>query len=204
MNNLNKAAPFCTEALTSNPNALFSLLHKAQTQLAADSFEPAIHTLNHAHDHHPSSPFIQPLLQKAHTLHKRSTTKDYYKVLGLTRDASDKEIKSAYRKLTKQFHPDKAALQGVSKEDAEKKMGTINEAYEILRDPELKARFDRGDDPNDQSHQGSPFHGSPFQYGAGGQPFFFRSGGSGGGGGGAQFQFKQGGGGFPFGAFNFP
>jgi len=46
------------------------------------------------------------------------------------------------------YHPDKASQQGITKEEAEKKMHAINEAYEILKDPELKARFDRGDDPN--------------------------------------------------------
>ncbi|TKA62457.1 hypothetical protein B0A49_07126 [Cryomyces minteri] len=87
-------------------------------------------------------------------------------------------------------------------------MGQVNEAYEVLSDPELKARFDRGDDPNDQSQQGQPFQGSPFGHGAGGQQYFYqqRSGGGGGpqfkfqhsgggGGGGRQFQFP---GGFPF------
>lgn len=75
-------------------------------------------------------------------------------------------------------------------------MAEINEAYEVLSDPELRARFDRGDDPNSQE-QGQPFHGSPFGQGAGGQQFFFQHGGGGG------FKFQQGGGGNPFG-FAFP
>ncbi len=86
-------------------------------------------------------------------------------------------------------------------------MAGINEAYEILSDPELRARFDRGDDPNNPEQQGQPFQGSPFGGGAGGQQFFFRQGGGGGGGGGA-FKFQQqggGGGGFQFpGGFGFP
>ena len=86
-------------------------------------------------------------------------------------------------------------------------MAEINEAYEVLSDPELRARFDRGDDPNNpEQQQGGPFHGSPFGQGAGGQQFFFRQGpGGGGGGGGAQFKFQQqGGGGFQFpGGFGF-
>lgn len=91
--------------------------------------------------------------------------------------------------------------QGVTKEDAEKKMASINEAYEVLSDPELRARFDNGDDPNDpESGRGGPFQGHPFaggRGGGGGQQFFFQQGG---GGGGAQFKFNgfPGGGGFPF------
>ena len=127
-----------------------------------------------------------------------ATKRDYYEVLGVAKNAEGDVIKSAYRKLSKQFHPDKAVKQGITKEEAEKKMGNINEAYEVLSDPELRARFDRGDDPNSHEQQGgNPFHGSHF----GGQPFMFQQGG--GGGGGQQFNFKfgsgggGGGGGFP-------
>ena len=204
LNNKKKAAPFCAEALANNPNSLHGLLYKAQDQLDTEDFELAISTLNIVNEHHPSaSERTQPLLQKAHTLLKRSKTKDYYKVLGVTADADELAIKRAYRRMTKQHHPDKAISQGVSREQAQKKMAEINEAHEVLSDPELRARFDRGDDPNNpEQQQGGPFHGSPFGQGAGGQQFFFRQGP--GGGGGAQFKFQGGGGGFNFpGGFGF-
>ena len=111
-------------------------------------------------------------------------------------------IKKAYRTMTKKYHPDKASTLGVTEEQAAKKMAEINEAYEVLIDTELRARFDRGDDPNNPEQQGQPFHGSPFGQGPGGQQFFFRQGGGGGGGGG--FKFQAGGGGFQFpGGFGF-
>ena len=128
---------------------------------------------------------------------KRSKTKDYYKVLNVPNDADDRNIKRQYRSLTKKFHPDKAISQGVTKEQAEKKMAEINEAYEVLSDPELRARFDRGDDPNSQEQQGQPFHGSPFGHGGSGQQFFFQHGGGGG-----EFMFERGGFQFP-GGFHF-
>ena len=203
MNNKKKAAPFCTEALTLNPHSLPALLHLAQIQLDAEEYENAIGALNTAKEHHPSSQEVQSLLQKAHTLLKRSKTKDYYKVLSVANDADERAIKRAYRTLTKKYHPDKAATLGVTQEQAAKKMADINEAYEVLSDPELRARFDRGDDPNNpEQQQGGPFHGSPFGQGAGGQQFFFRQGGGGGGGGGGgSFKFQQGGGGGGFGGF---
>lgn len=197
MNNRKKAQPYCTESLKLKPNSLPALFLQAQSQLDAEDFEAAISTLNTAQEHHPSAQNIQSLLQKAHTLLKRSKTKDYYKVLGVATDVDDKAIKRAYRTATKQFHPDKASAQGISKEQAEKKMADVNEAYEILSDPELRARFDRGDDPNSPEHQGQPFQGSPFGQGAGGQQFFFKQGGGGGG----EFKFQGGGGG---GGFQFP
>ena len=205
MNNAQKAQIYCDEALQYNPDCLPALLSKAQRQLDADDFEPAIGTLNHAKEVHGNQQKIADLLQKAHTLLKRSKSKDYYKVLGVARDADERDVKRAFRKLTIQHHPDKAAQNGMEPEEAQKKMATINEAYEVLSDPELRARFDRGDDPNDpQQGQQGPFQGSPFGFGSGGQPIFFQQRG---GGGGSHFKFQAGGGGgfggfpggFPFG-----
>lgn len=191
MNYLRKSEPYCTESLKLNPTSLHGLLFKANNLIESDEFDQAVHVLNTAKEHHPSSNEVRTLLQKAQVLLKRSKEKDYYKVLGVDRRADARTIKRAYRQLTKQHHPDKAMAQGVTKEEAEKKMAAINEAYEVLSDEELRARFDRGDDPNSQEgQQGNPFQGSPFGFGPGGHPFY-------GGGGGRQFKFS--GGGFPFG-----
>ncbi|EHY55345.1 hypothetical protein HRR83_008791 [Exophiala dermatitidis] len=205
MNNMNKASNFCPAALKANPSSLPGLLYQAQKHLDDELPDAAISTLQTARDKHSHDSQAQSLInQKLHEAQvalKRSKTKDYYKVLGVSRDADERTIKKAYRTATKNFHPDKAAAKGIPKEEAEKKMAAINEAYEVLSDPELKARFDRGDDPNDPlaGQQGGPggggggFYqqgGSPFGPGAGGggQHFFFQQGG-GGGGGGQQFKF---------------
>jgi DnaJ homolog subfamily C member 3 len=171
---------FCEESLELNPDSFYGLLYRAKTLLQKEEYERCIELLNKASEARPDKrETVQPLMEKAQIALKRSKTKDYYKVLGVAQDADERQIKSAYRKLSKQFHPDKAKHQGLSKDDAEKKMATINEAY------------DRGDDPNAQGQQ-NPFHGSPF---GNGHPFMFQQGGS------QHFQFKfQGGpGGFPFG-----
>src|SRR5208282_5135144 len=64
--------------------------------------------------------------------------KDYYKSLGVTRDASAEDIKKAFRKLARQYHPDVAK----DKKGAEEKFKEINEAYEVLGDPENRRKYD--------------------------------------------------------------
>ncbi|RAL61938.1 hypothetical protein DID88_002427 [Monilinia fructigena] len=118
---------------------------KAQRHIEAENYEAAINALNTAKENHPDANQIGGLLQNAHVELKRSKTKDYYKILGVPKDADELQIKAAYRRSIKLNHPDKAHKQGVTKEAAEKKMAAINEAYEVLSDPELKARFDQGE-----------------------------------------------------------
>lgn len=188
-----KADEYCAESRALDENSFYGLLHDSKKAQESEDYEGAVRLLEKAKEVRPEKQeVINPLLRDAQIELKRSKTKDYYKVLGVARDADERQIKSAYRKLSKVHHPDKAAKQGLTKEVAEKKMASINEAYEVLSDPELRARFDRGDDPNSQEQQ-NPFQGNPF---GGGHPFMFQQGH-----GGQQFQFKfgGGGGGSPFG-----
>ncbi len=66
-------------------------------------------------------------------------TKDYYKILGVSRSASDKDIKSAYRKLARQYHPDV----NPGDKQAEEKFKEIGEAYEVLSNAEKRRRYDQ-------------------------------------------------------------
>ncbi|GMQ62736.1 DnaJ C-terminal domain-containing protein [Vallitalea maricola] len=67
-----------------------------------------------------------------------NNVEDYYKTLGVTRDANDKEIQKAYRKLAHKYHPDSNKTK-----EAEEKFKKINEAYNVLKDPEKRKAYDQ-------------------------------------------------------------
>jgi len=89
-----------------------------------------------------------------------ATTKNYYEILGVSRDASQKDIERAFRKLAKKYHPDA----NPDDEAAAKRFKEINEAYQVLRDPEKRKEYDNPQ-PDWQtifSRNGGP--GTHFEY----------------------------------------
>ncbi len=97
--------------------------------------------------------------------------KDYYKILGVSKDASQEEIKKAYRKLAVKYHPDKTA----GDKEAEERFKEIGEAYEVLRDPEKRKKYDQlGANWKQYEHAGAGDYGfSRGSSGPGGSTFYF-------------------------------
>jgi len=182
-----KAVEWCDEVLKMDENDLDALVNRGDLALSKEAWQEAVRAFDKAFEASGrSNQEVHQKLQKAHRLLKQSQQKDYYKVIGVSRDADERTIKKAYRAKAREAHPDKGG--------SEEKMAAVNEAYEVLSDPELRARFDNGDDPNDPDSARNPF-----QQGGGGHPFFAGGGFPGGGfpgggfpGGGGQFHFKFG------------
>jgi molecular chaperone DnaJ len=85
------------------------------------------------------------------------TKRDYYQILGVNKNSSEKEIKDAYRKLALKWHPDRNADK---REEAEGKMREINQAYGVLGDKEKKKNYDRYGAADDSFGQGNDFYDS--------------------------------------------
>ncbi len=106
--------------------------------------------------------------------------KDYYNILGVAKGATENDIKSAYRKLAKKYHPD---LNPGNKQ-AEEKFKEINEAYEVLTDKDKKWKYEQLRDAESRGYDFSNFRPGSGQGGAGWQGFSS-------GGGGAQFDLSD-------------
>ncbi len=93
--------------------------------------------------------------------------RDYYKILGVARTAAAEDIKKSYRRLARKYHPD------VSKEkDAEQKFKEVQEAYEVLKDPEKRAAYDQlgSEWKSGQQFRPPPEWASGFEFSGGGRP----------------------------------
>ncbi|KAI3638018.1 hypothetical protein MIR68_003629 [Amoeboaphelidium protococcarum] len=194
------AVTWCSKVLDLDPNNADALVNRAEAQMSDEDYDGAIRDFSKAQEliGQQQSPLAQRIhdgLNKSQRLKMNASRKDYYKILGVPRDATAQQIKKAYRAKAKEFHPDKH--KGDDKSSAEKKMAEVNQAYEVLSNEELKTRYDNGDDPNDPTggHQHHQHHQNPFG-GGHGMPFFFQQQQGGGGGGnpfgGFQYEFRYG------------
>lgn len=95
--------------------------------------------------------------------------KDYYKVLGVAKNATDDEIKKAYRKLAVKYHPDK----NQGDKEAEAKFKEVAEAYEVLKDPDKRKKYDEMGANWKYYQQYGASGGGASQYGSGGSGFRF-------------------------------
>jgi len=167
LNDAVNAKIWCEKTLEIDENNVEALLILAGAKIDREEYEEAVNMYKKAHDNGGDRRANEGF-NRAQRLLKQAGQKNYYKVLGVSRDASTRDIKKAFRKLAQRWHPDK--VPDSEKEIATKKMGEINEAYDVLKDDELRSRFDNGDDPNSQGESG--FHqgfqqGNPFGSGGG-------------------------------------
>ncbi|XP_031714184.1 dnaJ homolog subfamily C isoform X1 [Anarrhichthys ocellatus] len=153
-----RAVSVCGEVLRSDPENVNVLKDRAEAYVQEEQYEEAIQDYETAAQHSENDHEIKEGLERAQRLLKQSLKRDYYKILGVKRTAQKKEIIKAYRKQAKQWHPDNFQ-DPEEKKKAEKKFIDIAQAKEVLTDPDMRTKFDQGEDPMDpESQQGRQHH----------------------------------------------
>jgi len=171
-----EAMAACNATLALNPKSVEAVLVRSEIYIEAAEFQSAIDDLQAAADFEENNNRVKEKLQRAQKLLKQSLKRDYYKILGVPRNARKKEITKAYRKLAMEWHPDQH--QGEEdKKIAEAKFMDIASAKEVLTDEKMRRQFDDGEDPLDAEQERERQQGgfNPFG-GGGGQRFHFRHG----------------------------
>ncbi|XP_066578666.1 dnaJ homolog subfamily C member 3b [Amia ocellicauda] len=166
-----EAIDVCSEAHQRDPRNVFVLRDRAEAFILNEEYEKGVEDYQEARELDADSQELREGLDRAQKLLKQSRKRDYYKILGVHRNANKQEIIKAYRKLAHQWHPDNFQNEA-DKKEAEKRFIDIASAKEVLTDPEMRQKFDAGEDPLDpesqqgggggQGHGGWPFEFNPF------------------------------------------
>ncbi|KAI0118768.1 hypothetical protein GGR51DRAFT_131927 [Nemania sp. FL0031] len=195
LKNYDGAITDCERAVALDPSYLKARKTKANALGQAERWEDAVREWKKIQELDPEDRTIMKEIRKAELELKKSQRKDYYKILGVSKDADESTIKKAYRKLAIIHHPDKNR----DDEGAAERFKDIGEAYETLSDPQKRARYDSGEDLIDPSEMFGGGGGGGMAGGIDPEILFsmMNGGGAFGGGGGGGFS----GGGFPGGGF---
>ncbi|CAK5103262.1 unnamed protein product [Meloidogyne enterolobii] len=164
----------CTEVLKYvDENDLEVLLNRGEAYLLNEDYDSAVEDFQKAVKANEDSRQAKEALNRALKLQKQAKKRDYYKILGVRRNADKRTIMKAYRKLAQQWHPDNFQ-DDAEKKRAQEKFILIAAAKDVLTDPEKRRIFDSGEDPMDPQGGGGGHHGfQQWQWsgGQGGFPF---------------------------------
>ena len=136
-----KAVDDCNVSLKYDPNHTKVIIRRARCLMSLERYEEAVADFEKALQQDEGNRDLRKEVKKARLELKKSKRKDYYKILGVGKDATPSEIKKGYRKMALIHHPDKN-----DDAEAEETFKNISEAYTVLSDPNKKQRYDSGAD----------------------------------------------------------
>merc|ERR1712223_1393799 len=146
----------CNRCLSFDDTYIKAYLRRAKSYMELQKFEEAVRDYERVHKMDRSNFEYRQLLNQAKHELKKSLRKDYYKILGVDRNANEGEIKKAYKKRALEHHPDRhVGATEDEKQEHEKKFKEIGEAYGVLSDAKQKSRYDAGQDLDSNSSGGT-------------------------------------------------
>jgi len=164
-----KATEACSKVLAADSRNVEALLLRSEAKKLDEDFQGSLNDVQEAKKYREGDRGIDQKIHEAQKVLEQSKRKNYYKILGVKLNASDREIKKAYRVLALKHHPDKVKEE--EKKKSEEIFRDVAEAYGVLSSEELRPKYDRGEDVSGQAqnqNQGGFPGGFP-----GGQQFHF-------------------------------
>ena len=172
------------QSIKLNPFYARGYVKRGNVYMELKMYEDARNDFQKAKEIDPSVKDIEGYLNDAKKQAEKARKRDYYAILGIDRNATESEIKKAYKKMAMKYHPDRNCESEETKKMAEKKFIDVNDAYNVLSDPKKKNMYDQGIDPlnpEEASGGGVHFGGDASDilkmFFGGGGPFGFSSGG---------------------------
>lgn len=139
--------------IESNPDNLDLVLERGELNLELGDYDAAIFDFNLIETRSSGNERAWRGLERANEMKKKATHVDYYAILGIDKNAGESQIKSAYKKKVREWHPDQFG-DPKKKKEAEQMMKNINYAYEILTDAQKRRIYDNGGDPENPEAEG--------------------------------------------------
>ena len=173
------------QSIKLNPFYARGYIKRGNVYMELKMFDDARADFQKAKDLDPNVTGVDGYLNDANKNAEKARKRDYYAILGIDKNADEKEIKRAYKKMAMKYHPDRNSESEESKKMAEKKFIDVNDAYSVLSDPKKRSMYDQGYDPlnpEEASGGGMHFGGDASEilkmfFGGGGSPFGFSTGG---------------------------
>jgi len=135
------------KALDMNAEYVKAYFKRGDILLSMEDYDAAIAEYTKVSEFAPQAPGLREKVKAAKLELKKSKRKDYYKVLNVAKDATEPEIKKAYKKQALMWHPDRHSSKGEEEiKHAENMFKELGEGYEILSDPKKKSMYDQGMD----------------------------------------------------------
>ena len=143
-----KALAWCEKAYNGSPDDVRLLFLHADAKVLNGEEHAGLQALKTAQRRFPRNYELHDKIQKLEQRIRNKGKVNYYKVLGVGRTASTRDVKRAYHKLAKQYHPDKVESDA-DKPAAEAMFKKVARAYEVLGDEDMRRRYDAGEDVDD-------------------------------------------------------
>lgn len=179
INKLEEAISYAKKVIENDRSNVEGYKRLADALVDKSEFDEAIKVLRRGDEVLGGNQDIQEAIRKVEAALKQSKQKDYYKILGVSRNAKLKEIKKSYREMALIWHPDKHTGEE-EKTKAEAQFQLVAEAYEVLSDQDLRGKYDRGEEvfANQGGGQQQQHGFNPFGHQGGQQHFhhFFHHG----------------------------